>query len=84
MRLETESPATICGPSPRPHPCIGAARQVDSVEPVTVAGEVVGVSAADTTGKVTISVELPVGQAPEVAVWAATGNAAGMLESREG
>ena len=63
---------------------LGAQGQAQASEIRVFTGEVVGVSAADTTGKATISVELPVGQAPEVAVWAATGNAAVVLESREG
>ncbi|MDI9629432.1 MAG: SAF domain-containing protein [Acidobacteriota bacterium] len=63
---------------------LGAQGQAQAAEIRVFAGKVVGVSAADTAGQVTISVELPVEQAPEVAVWAASGNAAVVLESREG
>lgn len=62
----------------------GSQGEVQADQIKVFAGVVVDAGAADTSGNVTVSVEVPADQAPEVAVWSASGKVALLLESREG
>ena len=61
----------------------GAQGDVRAEQIKVFTGLVVEVAAPDTSGNVTVSVEVPADQAPEVAVWSAAGRVAVLLESRE-
>ena len=61
----------------------GAQGDVHADQIKVFTGLVVEVGTADTSGNVTVSVEVPADQAPEVAVWSASGRVAVLLESRE-
>lgn len=61
----------------------GAQGDVHAEQIKVFAGVVVEVGTADTSGNVTVSVEIAADQAPEVAVWSAAGRVAVLLESRE-
>ena len=61
----------------------GAQGDVHAGQIKVFTGQVVEVDTADTSGNVTVSVEVPADQAPEVAVWSASGRVAVLLESRE-
>ena len=61
----------------------GAQGDVHADQIKVFTGLVVEVGTADTSGNVTVSVEVPADQAPEVAVWSAAGRVAVLLESRE-
>ena len=61
----------------------GAQGDVHADQIKVFTGLVVEVGTADTSGNVTVSVEVPADQAPEVAVWSASGRVAMLLESRE-
>jgi len=61
----------------------GPAGEVTAGEPVTIAATVVGVRVDDENGQSVVSVQVPAGDAPELAARAATGNVALVLDSRE-
>ena len=70
---------TGCGSS-RPRDQSG---EVTAGEQVTIAATVVGVRVNDENGQNVVSVQVPEGQAAELAARAATGNVALVLDSRE-
>ena len=61
----------------------GPAGEVTAGEPVTIAATVVGVRVNDENGQSVVSVQVPQGDAAELAARAATGNVALVLDSRE-
>ena len=61
----------------------GASGEVTAGEPVTIAATVVGVRVNDENGQSVVSVQVPQGDAAELAARAATGNVALVLDSRE-
>ena len=61
----------------------GASGEVTAGEPVTIAATVAGVRVDDENGQSVVSVQVPQGDAAELAARAATGNVALVLDSRE-
>lgn len=61
----------------------GASGEVTAGEPVTIAATVVGVRVNNENGQSVVSVQVPQGDAAELAARAATGNVALVLDSRE-
>ena len=61
----------------------GVSGEVTAGEPVTIAATVVGVRVNDENGQSVVSVQVPQGDAAELAARAATGNVALVLDSRE-
>jgi SAF domain len=61
----------------------GASGEVTAGEPLTIAATLVGVRVNDDNGQSVVSVQVPQGDAAELAARAATGNVALVLDSRE-
>ena len=61
----------------------GAQGEVGDAPPVTITAEVVSVRVNEDDGQVVVTVQVPEGDAPDLAARAATGNIAIVLDSRE-